>query len=540
MLTLKGKSVFGGVTIGRLAVLKRQSAQVERYSVADVETEIERFQAARMEAIASLGQLYEKAVEDVGRDNAAIFEIHQMMLEDLDYIESIEGIIRTQQINAEYAVQTTAENFAQIFSSMEDAYMQARAADVKDISAKVLACLGFGGGGLVPGEGKFILAADDLVPSETVQLDKERVQGFVTAAGSVNSHTAILARTIGIPAVVSTGEAIGAEYDGKLAAIDGYTGKVYLEPDEETMTMLEAKVEQDKEHKRLLEELKGKKSVTKSGQAVNVYANIGNTGDLVSVLANDAEGIGLFRSEFIYLESADYPTEEQQFEIYKLAAETMAGKKVIIRTLDIGADKQAAYFNLPAEENPALGYRAIRICLEQQDIFRTQLRAICRASAYGRVAVMFPMIISVGEVRRCREILRSVQEELLEAGVAVDRNMEVGIMIETPAAAVISDLLAPEVDFFSIGTNDLSQYTLAIDRQNQSLDSFFDAHHESVLRLIEMTVQNGHKHGIWVGICGELGGDLELTERFVAMGMDELSVSPANVLPLRKKICGIQ
>lgn len=536
MLSLKGKGVCGGVTLGTLAVLRRNAAAVKRRKVQNAEAEVARFQTARQDAIDKLAELYEKAVADVGKDNAAIFEIHQMMLEDLDYIESVEGIIRTQQVNAEYAVQTIAANFAEIFSSMEDDYMRARAADVKDISNKVLGCLGDAGSSWESGSGSYILAADDLAPSETVQLDKSRVQGFVTAAGSVNSHTAILARTIGIPAVVSTGSSIGEEYDGKLIAVDGYTGEVLVDPDEATLERIKAKMEQDAQHKKLLEELKGKKSITGGGQKVHVYANIGGTGDLASVLANDAEGIGLFRSEFIYLGSKDYPTEEQQFEKYKLAAEAMAGKRVIIRTLDIGADKQADYFELLQEENPALGYRAIRICLERPELFATQLRAICRASAYGKLAVMFPMIISVEEVRKARKILREVQAELKYAGVSFDPKMEVGIMIETPAAALISAELAKEVDFFSIGTNDLSQYTLAIDRQNQQLEPFFDAHHPAILRLIEMTVQGAHAAGIWCGVCGELGADLSLTKEFVRMGMDELSVSPASILPLRKKI----
>ena len=536
MLSLKGKGVCGGVTLGTLAVLRRNAAAVKRRKVQNAEAEVARFQTARQGAIDKLAELYEKAVADVGKDNAAIFEIHQMMLEDLDYIESVEGIIRTQQVNAEYAVQTIAANFAEIFSSMEDDYMRARAADVKDISNKVLGCLGDAGSSWESGSGSYILAADDLAPSETVQLDKSRVQGFVTAAGSVNSHTAILARTIGIPAVVSTGSSIGEEYDGKLIAVDGYTGEVFVDPDEATLERIKAKMEQDAQHKKLLEELKGKKSINGGGQQVHVYANIGGTGDLASVLANDAEGIGLFRSEFIYLESKDYPTEEQQFEKYKLAAEAMAGKRVIIRTLDIGADKQADYFELLQEENPALGYRAIRICLERPELFATQLRAICRASAYGKLAVMFPMIISVEEVRKARKILREVQAELKYAGVSFDPKMEVGIMIETPAAALISAELAKEVDFFSIGTNDLSQYTLAIDRQNQQLEPFFDAHHPAILRLIEMTVKGAHAAGIWCGVCGELGADLSLTKEFVRMGMDELSVSPASILPLRKKI----
>ena len=498
MLSLKGKGVCGGVTLGTLAVLRRNTAAVKRCKVQNAEAEVARFQTARQDAIDKLAELYEKAVADVGKDNAAIFEIHQMMLEDLDYIESVEGIIRTQQVNAEYAVQTTAANFAEIFSSMEDDYMRARAADVKDISNKVLGCLGDAGSSWESGSGSYILAADDLAPSETVQLDKSRVQGFVT--------------------------------------VDGYTGEVFVDPDEATLERIKAKMEQDAQHKKLLEELKGKKSITGGGQQVHVYANIGGTGDLASVLANDAEGIGLFRSVFIYLESKDYPTEEQQFEKYKLAAEAMAGKRVIIRTLDIGADKQADYFELPQEENPALGYRAIRICLERPELFATQLRAICRASAYGKLAVMFPMIISVEEVRKARKILREVQAELKYEGVPFDPKMEVGIMIETPAAALISAELAKEVDFFSIGTNDLSQYTLAIDRQNQRLEPFFDAHHPAILRLIEMTVQGAHAAGIWCGVCGELGADLSLTKEFVRMGMDELSVSPASILPLRKKI----
>ena len=536
MQYFQGKSVYKGIVMGPVAVLKKNDYQVKRARIEDPEAEVKRVKEAVEVSKKQLGRLYDKAVREVGEASAAIFEVHQMMLEDLDYIESVEGIIRTQQVNAEYAVQTTAANFAEIFSSMEDDYMRERAADVKDISNKVLGCLGDGGSSWESGSGSYILAADDLAPSETVQLDKSRVQGFVTAAGSVNSHTAILARTIGIPAVVNTGSNIGEEYDGKLIAVDGYTGEVFVDPDEATLERIKAKMEQDAQHKKLLEELKGKKSITGGGQQVHVYANIGGTGDLASVLANDAEGIGLFRSEFIYLESKDYPTEEQQFEKYKLAAEAMAGKRVIIRTLDIGADKQADYFELPQEENPALGYRAIRICLERPELFATQLRAICRASAYGKLAVMFPMIISVEEVRKARKILCEVQAELKYAGVPFDPKMEVGIMIETPAAALISAELAKEVDFFSIGTNDLSQYTLAIDRQNQRLEPFFDAHHPAILRLIEMTVQGAHAAGIWCGVCGELGADLSLTKEFVRMGMDELSVSPASILPLRKKI----
>lgn len=536
MLALQGKGVGGGVAIGRLTVLARRQTAAERRQITDAAGETARFHAARQKAISQLTELYQKALGEVGEENAAIFEIHQLMLEDLDYIEAIEGIIREESVNAEYAVQTTAENFAADFAAMDDEYMQARAADVKDVSARVLACLGAGQNSAAQYSEPYILAADDLAPSETVQLDKKLVQGFVTTAGSANSHTAILARTMGIPAVVNTGVIIGAEYDGCLVAVDGYTGEVFVDPEPQVLERLQAKLAQDVERKKLLHELRGQASVTAKGQKVLLYANIGSTDDLAAVTANDAEGIGLFRSEFIYLESGDYPDEEKQLQQYKLAAEAMGGKRVIIRTLDIGADKQAAYFQLPPEENPALGYRAVRICLDRPEIFQTQLRAICRASAYGKVAVMFPMIISVEEVRRCRALLRQVQEELAAAGIPFDKDMEVGVMIETPAAALISGELAREVDFFSIGTNDLSQYTLAIDRQNQRLESFFDAHHPAVLWLIEMTVQNAHAAGIWCGVCGELGADLELTEAFIAMGMDELSVSPAAILPLRQKI----
>lgn len=536
MLALQGKGVGGGVAIGRLAVLARLQAAAERRQVTDIEGEAARFHAARQKAISQLTELYQKALGEVGEENAAIFEIHQLMLEDLDYIEAIENLIRAEKVNAEYAVQTTAADFAAVFAAMDDEYMQARAADVKDVSARVLACLGDGQDGVARHSEPYILAADDLAPSETVQLDKKLVQGFVTAAGSTNSHTAILARTMGIPAVVSTGEVIGPEYDGCLIAVDGYTGEVFVDPEPQVLEQMQVKLAQDAGQKKLLAQLRGQDSVTTKGQKVLLYANIGSTDDLTAVTANDAEGIGLFRSEFIYLESGDYPDEEKQLQQYKMAAEAMGGKRVIIRTLDIGADKQAAYFKLPPEENPALGYRAVRICLDKPEIFKTQLRAICRASAYGKVAVMFPMIISVDEVRRCRALLRQVQEELAAAAIPFDKEMEVGIMIETPAAVLISGELAREVDFFSIGTNDLSQYTLAIDRQNQRLESFFDAHHPAVLRLIEMTVQNAHAAGIWCGVCGELGADLELTEAFAAMGMDELSVSPAAILPLRQKI----
>ncbi|MGM9529890.1 MAG: phosphoenolpyruvate--protein phosphotransferase [Phascolarctobacterium sp.] len=536
MVILQGKAVGGGITIGPLHLLKQSALAVERSLVEDTAAEVERFQVARQAAISLLGELHTKAVAEVGEDNAAILKVHQMMLEDLDYIEAIEGLIREQSVIAEYAVQTTASNFAAIFAAMDDDYMRARAADVQDVSQKVLACLQEKKQEAATCEEKYILLADDLAPSETVQLDKSKVLGFVTAAGSVNSHTAILARTMGIPAVVNTGVFAWEAFEGKLGAVDGVNGLVYLEPDAVTLARLEAELAKQQEHKELLQRLKGLPSVTSKGQRVQVCANIGNTGDLAAVLANDAEGIGLFRSEFLYLESEGFPSEEEQFAKYKLAAETMAGKQVVIRTLDIGADKKVGYFNLPEEDNPALGYRAIRICLKQPDIFQTQLRAICRASAFGKLAVMFPMIISVQEVRQARDILLQVQQELRFAGIAFDESMQVGIMIETPAAALLSEELAQEVDFFSIGTNDLSQYTLAIDRQNQKLQSFFDPHHPAIMRLIEMTVAAAHKAGIWCGVCGELGADLTLTERFVEMGMDELSVSPPKVLPLREAI----
>lgn len=539
MLKIKGQSVFGGVAIGPLFIFKRGEIVPERYTVADKEAEVQRFRKARETAIEQLKELFNKAVKQVGEDNAAIFEVHQMMLEDTDYIEAVEGSIRIQQINAEYAVRETADNLSHMFTNMTDIYMQARATDVRDISNRVLRILENKAEYEFDGFDKMIIAAEDLVPSETVQLNKEQVIGFVTSGGSTNSHTAILARTIGIPAVVSTGEQIDIGYNGKLSIIDGFRGIVYIDPDEKTLEFMQKKQRDDEEHKKLLQELKGVKSVTRDGHAVEVFANIANLGDLTNVMQNDAEGIGLFRSEFIYLESKNYPTEEQQFSAYKMVVETMAGKKVVIRTLDIGADKQVDYFNLDKEANPAMGLRAIRICLRRPEIFKTQLRALCRASAFGKLAVMFPMIISVDEVRRSKALVAEVQEELNAAGIAYDKNMEIGIMIETPAAAIMSDELAKEVDFFSIGTNDLSQYTMAIDRQNQNLSTFFDCYHPALLRLIATTVKNGHDAGIWVGICGELGADLELTETFLRMGVDELSVSPALVLPLRLNILSL-
>lgn len=536
MITLSGKSVFGGVAIGKLAFYKREDKQIKRHHVDDVDAEIARFEAAQNTAMEELGALYDKAMKDVGEANAMIFEVHQMMLMDLDYVESIRNIITTQEVNAEYAVGTTGDNFSEMFASMDDAYMQGRAADVKDVSDRLIKILSEGGESGVQTDEPVIVAADDLVPSETVQLDKEKVLGFATMYGSANSHTAILARTMNIPAVIGLGEELKTVYDGKDAIIDGFTGTIYIDPDEETLRVMTEKREEDRKKKALLEELKGKENVTLSGQKINVYANIGNLSDVGAVLQNDAGGIGLFRSEFLYLESEDFPTEEQQFQVYKQVAENMAGKKVIIRTLDIGADKQVDYFNLDKEENPALGYRAIRICLTRPEIFKTQLRALYRASAFGQIAIMFPMIISVSEVKRIKEIIEEVKAELRETGIPFREDVEIGIMIETPASVMVSRELAKEVDFFSVGTNDLTQYTLAIDRQNQKLDNFYDPHHPAVLRMIQMAADNAHAEGKWIGICGELGADLELTETFLKMGLDELSVSPSMVLPLRKKI----
>lgn len=535
MITIEGKSVFGGVSIGKLMFYKRNEKVIRRTHVDDVDAEWKRFEEAKNTAIDQLKALYDKAIEDVGEANAMIFEIHQMMLDDLDYLESIEGIIRTQNVNAEYAVSTTADNFAQMFASMDDAYMQGRAADVKDVSERVLDILCGVSNGTREMTEPCIVAADDLAPSETVQLDKEKVLGFATMYGSSNSHTAILARTMNIPAVIGMGEALNPKYDGEMAIIDGFTGTLYVDPDEETLAKMQEKRAKDLEQKELLNQLKGKENVTKSGQKINVYANIGNVSDLGAVLKNDAGGVGLFRSEFLYLENSTYPTEDQQFAAYKQVVESMAGKKVIIRTLDIGADKQVDYFNLAKEENPALGYRAIRICLTRPEIFKTQLRALYRASVYGNLSIMFPMIISVKEVKRIKEIIAEVKAELTAEGIPF-KDCEIGVMIETPAAVMISDLLAEEVDFFSIGTNDLTQYTLAIDRQNPKLDNFYDSHHEAILRMLQMVVDNGHKHGCWVGICGELGADTTLTSTFLKMGFDELSVSPSMILRVREEI----
>lgn len=532
-MVLEGKSVFGGIAIGRFSIYNKKENQVKREKITDVEAEITRFTDAKETAKEQLKGFYEKAVKEVGEVNAAIFEVHQMMLDDLDYVESITNMIRTQEVNAEFAVASTGDNFSQMFAAMDDDYMKERAADVKDISNRVISILQNAENGSMTGEEPVILLADDLAPSETVQLDKSKVLSFVTRHGSTNSHTAILARTMNIPALI--GIDFSDDVNGKMGIVDGYTGTLYIEPDEETMKKYEAKKAEDENKKRLLLELKGKENVTLDGKKINLYANIGGVADVANALSNDAGGIGLFRSEFLYLESENYPTEEAQFAAYKTVAENMAGKKVIIRTLDIGADKQVDYFHMEKEENPAMGYRAIRICLDRPEIFKTQLRAIYRASYYGTISIMFPMIISVKEVKRIKEIVAEVKEELTAEGIPF-KDCELGIMIETPAAVMISDLLAEEVDFFSIGTNDLTQYTLAIDRQNPKLDSFYDSHHEAILRMLQMVVDNGHKHGCWVGICGELGADTTLTSTFLKMGFDELSVSPSMILWVREEI----
>ena len=535
MQIFEGKSVFGGIAMGKIRVYKKDAQQVKRVKVTDEEAEIARYVQARDTAMQQLQQLYEKALQEIGETNAAIFEVHQMMLEDDDYNESVENIIRTEQVNAEYAVASTGDNFAQMFASMDDDYMRGRAADVRDISERVIGILNGAAADGIAADEPVIIVADDLAPSETVQMDKSKVLSFVTVHGSLNSHTAILARTMGIPALVATDIAEADALDGKYAVVDGAAGKLYVEPDDETTGMLEQKKKEFQEQKELLETLKGKENVTLDGKKIMLYANIGNSKDLATVIQNDAGGIGLFRSEFIYLERDHFPTEEEQFQIYKQVAQTMAGKRVIIRTLDIGADKQCDYFEMEKEENPAMGCRAIRICLTRPEIFKTQLRALFRASAFGKLAVMYPMITSVSEVQRIKEIVSEVCAELDAQGVAYGE-VEQGIMIETPAAVMISDLLAEEVDFFSIGTNDLTQYTLAIDRQNTKLDEFFDPHHPAVLRMIQMVVDNAHKKGIWAGICGELGADPELTQTFLKMGVDELSVSPGRILTLRKII----
>ncbi len=536
MIILEGKAVFEGVAIGKLSVYKKSEQQVKREKVTDVEAEIKRYEDARNMAIEQLQVLHDKAVKEVGEASAEIFEAHQFMVDDGDYIDSVENIIRTQEINAEFAVAETGDNFQKMFLEMEDEYFRGRAADIKDITERIINCLMGGDGSGIISDEPVIVVADDLAPSETVQMDKDKILSFVTVHGSANSHTSILAKTMNIPAIIGCYLPLTDEMNGREAIVDGFEGKVYVDPDPEVLAQKKKVVLQEQEKKALLEQLKGKENVTLDGQKINLYANIGNTKDLALVLKNDAGGIGLFRSEFIYLGSEDYPTEDEQFAIYKQVAETLAGKKVIIRTLDIGADKQADYFQLPKEENPALGLRAIRICLTRPEIFKTQLRAILRASAYGKVSIMFPMIISVDEVKRIKAIVDEVKKSLDDDGISYDKNIELGIMIETPAAVMMAEELAQEVDFFSVGTNDLTQYTLAIDRQNQSLDEFYDPHHPGLMKMLKMIVDGAHKGGAWAGICGELGSDLSLTKEFLAMGYDELSVSPGRILPLRKAV----
>ena len=539
----QGKSVFGGVAIGRIHVFSKGQQQVKRIKVQDTEAEKKRYCEAVQTAITELQGLYDKALKEVGEANAAIFEMHQMMLEDEDFTESVENIIDSQSVNAEYAVASTGDNFAQMFASMDDEYMRGRAADVKDISERLVSVLNGASRQQMDADEPVIVMAVDLAPSETVQMDKDKVLSFVTTQGSVNSHTAILARTMSIPALIGVDMPLDAELEGKFAIVDGDNGTVYIDPSEDVLAQMQEKKEQAEEKKQLLQQLKGKETITKDGKKIKLYANIGNSKDLAMVLQNDAEGIGLFRSEFLYLEKEDYPTENEQFMVYKMVAETMAGKQVIIRTLDIGADKQCDYFNMDPEDNPALGYRAIRICLTRPEVFKTQLRALYRASAFGNISIMYPMITSVWEVKQIKKIVEEVKEELRSQNIEFGEVAQ-GIMIETPAAVMISRELAKEVDFFSIGTNDLTQYTLAIDRQNPKLDDFYDAHHPAVLEMIRMVAQNAHAEGIWAGICGELGADLELTEQFLQMGIDELSVSPGRILPIRKIVreseCGCE
>ena len=522
MTVLKGKGVFGGVAFGKIHIYKRAQNEVTRYSIEDVDAEINRYENAKEKSLQQLQVLYNKALQEVGESNAMIFQIHQMMIEDLDYCESIINMIKNQKVNAEYA---------------EDSYMKERAADVKDVSKRILSTLADekSGDGITFDE-PVIVAADDLAPSETVQLDKSKVLAFITKKGSASSHTAILARTMNIPAIIGVGNQLKEKYDGMNAIVDGFNGEIFIDPTEEIVDQLKMKQKTKEEQRLLLQQLKGKENVTLDGQKIEICANIGNDGDVGAVLQNDADGIGLFRSEFLYLGRSDYPTEEEQFEIYKDVAEKMSGKKVIIRTLDIGADKQVDYFDMPKEENPAMGVRAIRICLKRPDVFKTQLRALLRASVFGKIAIMFPMIISCEEVKRIKQILAQAKAELDEKGIAYSKDMEIGIMIETPAAAIISDELAKEVDFFSVGTNDLSQYTLAIDRQNDNMSDLFNPHHKAIIRLLKMIADNAHKNGIWVGICGELGADVEMIETFLAIGIDELSVSPSSILGLRKKV----
>lgn len=537
MTVFRGKGVYGAIALGHISVIKRRKVKVNRIEISDIEAEKARLETAKAKALKQLEEIHAKALKEVGETNAQIFEIHMMMLDDDDYNESIVSIIETQSVNAEYAVSVTSDNFSQMFASMDDSYMQARSADVKDISNRIITCLSQDESEDDKSSEKVIICADDLAPSETVLLDKDKVLAFVTAYGSSNSHTAILARNMNIPAIIGMGEEfLKSVKSGDFAAVDGYTGEIFVNPDEETKSRLENKLYEDKEKKLLLQELKGKENITLDGRKINIFANIGSVDNIGAVLANDAGGIGLFRSEFLYLENTDYPTEEQQFTAYKKVLESMAGKKVIIRTLDIGADKQADYFGIEKEENPALGYRAIRICLTRPEIFKTQLRALYRASVYGNLGIMFPMITSVSELEKILVICEEVRNELKAEGVAISDKTELGIMIETPAAAIISDRLAPMVDFFSVGTNDLTQYTLACDRQNAAIEQFVDTHHEAILRLIELSAKNAHENGAWIGICGELAADVSLVDTFLRMGIDELSVSPSFVLSVRNAV----
>lgn len=532
-----GKGVYGAIAIGTISVFKRQDVQVKRIKILDAEAELVRLESAKEKAIAQIAEIYEKAITEVGKANAQIFEIHMMMIEDDDYNEAITEMINAQNVNAEYAVAVTADNFAQMFSSMDDGYMQARAADVRDISNRIITCMSEMDYEESSGDEKVIICADDLAPSETVSLDKEKVLGFVTAHGSSNSHTAILARNMNIPAIIGVGdEFLEHIKDGDVAIADGFFGAFIVNPDEKVLSLYKEKQQDEEEKRTLLQNLKGKENITLDGRKINIYANIGSVDNIGSVILNDAGGIGLFRSEFLYLEKTDYPTEEEQFKVYKRVLESMPTKKVIIRTLDIGADKQADYIHLDREENPALGLRAIRFCLTHPEIFNTQLRALYRASVYGKLGIMFPMITDVSELEETISLCEQVKKDLFDTGIEYSEDVELGIMIETPAAAIISDRLAPMVDFFSVGTNDLIQYTLACDRQNPHLERFCNNHHEAVFRLIEMATENAHKHSAWIGICGELAADITLTERFLKMGIDELSVSPSFVLKVRDKV----
>ena len=537
MKKYKGKGVYGAIAMGKISVFKRRDMQVKRVKIDDADAEISRLEAAKEKAIAQLQAIYEKALKEVGEANAQIFEIHMMMVEDEDYNEAISEMINVQNVNAEYAVAVTADNFAAMFASMDDSYMQARAADVRDISNRIISCMFDEENNGISSEEKVIICADDLAPSETVSLDKDKVLAFVTAHGSSNSHTAILARNMNIPAIIGVGEAFLSEIkDGETAIADGFTGEFTVQPDDEAISAAGQKIEAEAEKKELLQKLKGMENITLDGRKINIYANIGSVDNIGAVLMNDAGGIGLFRSEFLYLESNDYPTEDTQFKVYKRVLESMGSKKVIIRTLDIGADKQADYFNLDKEENPALGLRAIRLCLSRPEIFKTQLRALYRASVFGRLGIMFPMITSVWELEEILALCEEVKQELRNSSIEYSDNIELGIMIETPAAALISDKLAPMVDFFSVGTNDLTQYTLACDRQNPQLERFCNPHHEAILSLIQIAAESAHRHGKWIGICGELAADTSLTEIFLRMGIDELSVSPSFVLKVRDKV----